>query len=418
MTFRGADMKKWQSAANIIVAIALSLLGSLSMGFGSDGEFDRVKIQSQRLRSIGASGQLDQFGNGLPEELADFKTALRDWIESELPSSRSGFESSLPSLQSRMTEELRNADVLEPEGQDEDNFVFGFVSNLEVLQPEGFPEVLVITAGVSVPCGHDDSVYAYSFAQGTRQRLLESYDTGTHGRSVSEIKFSGPDEKGNRLMFISRYGVQCASCWNGLSYKIFRLGGDSQHVSNILEGSIGLYICADYHVKLEPDQFLMELRGRSIDSGILIRTHVQNYMLDKRGAHRVEPFALQAQDFVDEWLSRPWDEMAQTSQSQGRQKLEHWHQILHADYVSGEYDFVQQCTAKPEQTQVAVDLNYLVGKELPEPLTVYFVVQEERKNSFKMLDISFTRQDGCPGETYAKPDSPSLFEPDKKNHTE
>jgi hypothetical protein len=42
-------------------------------------------------------------------------------------------------------------------------------------------------------------------------------------------------------------------------------------------------------------------------------------------------------------------------------------------------------------------------------MTVYFLVEELGKFRFQMADVSFGRQEGCPGETYPESDSPSLF---------
>src|SRR5205807_6030565 len=51
-------------------------------------------------------------------------------------------------------------------------------------------------------------------------------------------------------------------------------------------------------------RLLMELRDRRIDVGVHSRAHVLHY--DLRGApERINPVALQPQDFVDEWLTRP-----------------------------------------------------------------------------------------------------------------
>jgi hypothetical protein len=136
----------------------------------------------------------------------------------------------------------------------------------------------------------------------------------------------------------------------------------------------------------------------------------ENYRIQADGLKRIEPFALQVQDFVDEWLTRPWSEMGQTSSPEPPGRLEQWHRLLHADRVYAHYVFVQSCVSRPGRWQVAIDFDDFSGKKLPESLTVYFLVQEEKDHKFTMIDVSFTRQEGCPGKTEVKSDSPSLFE--------
>ena len=86
------------------------------------------------------------------------------------------------------------------------------------------------------------------------------------------------------------------------------------------------------------------------------------------------------------------------------------HKLLHADYIGGEYEFVQNCSDRPGFTQVALDIGFMGQREIPEPMHVYFVVEALGEYRFKMAEVSFDRQPGCPGESYASYDNPpSLF---------
>ena len=51
--------------------------------------------------------------------------------------------------------------------------------------------------------------------------------------------------------------------------------------------------------------------------------------------------SLQPQDFVHEWLTRLWEQMQ--SRSGASDTLVKWHNSLHADSISGDYEFVQTC---------------------------------------------------------------------------
>jgi hypothetical protein len=74
---------------------------------------------------------------------------------------------------------------------------------------------------------------------------------------------------------------------------------------------------------------------------------------------------------------------------------------LHADYVSGEYDFAQPCERRPGGTQVCAGIG---GQD------VCLLVRDKGNHNYEMTDISFDRQPGCPGETQVDYDHrPSLF---------
>jgi hypothetical protein len=82
--------------------------------------------------------------------------------------------------------------------------------------------------------------------------------------------------------------------------------------------------------------------------------------------------------------------------------------------ASGDYDSVQPCIYRPGFTQVAVEFSSLGEREIPEPLAVYFLIQDKGIYSYEMSEISFYPQDDCPGDSPPADytEMPSLF---KKN---
>jgi hypothetical protein len=91
------------------------------------------------------------------------------------------------------------------------------------------------------------------------------------------------------------------------------------------------------------------------------------------------------------------------------EKLKKWHEFISGDFVAGDFTIVQACLEKSGHWQVGVDLDWIKGKELPEALSVYFLVEQLEQYRFKMVGISFDRQEGCPGESKPNTESPSLF---------
>jgi hypothetical protein len=202
-----------------------------------------------------------------------------------------------------------------------------------------------------------------------------------------------------------------------LSYDLFRLSATANAAVPILGREQGIWFGANnpYQVRLDPDELLLEVRDRSIDGGIHNRAHVLHFKAAGPAAERIDPVALQPQDFVDEWLIRQWSEMESRSAEDGRDKLKKWHEFLAGDFVAGELQFAQQCRDKSDQWQVGIDLDWIKGKELPEGLRLYFLVQQSNQYRFKMVGVSFDRQEGCPGESQPNSEGPTLFPANEKH---
>jgi hypothetical protein len=265
--------------------------------------------------------------------------------------------------------------------------------------------VVVIESGVSVPCGSDVSVYLYRFAADGRERVLGAHGDRKWGSEFMEALFSAADSAGSRMLYLSWLGVQCGSVWNGLDYRVLRLSRTADHPVAVLSGTHTFVIDEDVNVKIAPDELLLELTAGAMEAGFR-RTYVLHYRVGADATERMDPVALQPQDFVHEWLQRPWSEM----QSRSVTSVAEWHKRLHADYVSGEYEFAQPCAKRPGVTQIGVEIGSIGDRKFPKPLCVYFLVEDKGHYHFRMSDVSFVRQPGCPGQAYAGYDNqPSLF---------
>ena len=333
---------------------------------------------------------------------------LRDWTESLLPKSRAALGPELPSVKAKLDADLYRTGLL-ARGKDQISEP-GLPNPVRLQRPADAPDLLFVTWGVGVPCGEYDAVYAYDYSQGAPRRVLETH--GTDGaETVSDVLVSQPDVYGARSILTLRYAVQCGSNWNALSYDLFRLPSAAGAAVSILSGR-NEYFSYDYQVRLDPSALLLEMDGHMMDVGILVRKHVLHFATDGPAPRRIDPVALQPQDFVDEWLRRPWPEMARWSAEESSDKLKKWHDFLSGDadeYISGEFAFAQACKEKPGMWQVAIELDWVRDKEIREPLTVYFMVRQSEQYRFQMAGVSFGPQEDCPGETPLIDTNPSLF---------
>ncbi|HLN00048.1 MAG TPA: hypothetical protein VK335_12240 [Bryobacteraceae bacterium] len=367
------------------------------------GELNRLIAESTRLRELtpNANPYEDHFGRLTRPDWTELENRLRDWIESRLPANISTLGAALPTMEAQLTSELRRAAVFQPENPDA---VVGHVSMLKVSRPVEYPNVVAVQSGISVPCGSDVTFHLYRFTSTGRERVLDANGSSNWGNDGLDTRFSAPDPAGNRVLYLSWYGVQCASVWDGLEYRVIRLSPEADHAVTVLSDIHTFVIDEDVHVKITPDELLLELTAEAMEGGFR-RTYVMHYRISA-GTERIDPVALQPQDFVHEWLTRSWSEM----QSRSSASVAKWHKFLHADYVGGEYAFVQPCKERPGITQVGVGMRSVGDLEFPEPLGVCFLVEDMGDYRFKMSEVSFDRQPGCPGESYASYDNPpSLF---------
>ncbi len=307
--------------------------------FGQSAELDRLVAESARIRALIKTDQ--------QVESTDLKNLLRDWIETHLPANATEFDAEFPSLEARLTADLRRAGLLEPEKSTAN---FGYVDSLKLSRPESYPGGLIVQAGVTVGCGTDVSLYLYHFTATASARVLEANGTHKWGSEFREAQFSSPDSSGSRILYASWYAVQCGSVWEDVDYRLFRIDRKGSRALPLFS-STHVFVRDDgVHVKLTPQELLLEMTAEAMEGGER-RTHVLHYRIGQSSVERIDPVALQAQDFVHEWITRPWNEM----QSRSAGGLPEWHRLLQTG--GGEYVLVQPCADRVGFTQVVVKMD-------------------------------------------------------------
>ncbi|MGA2740431.1 MAG: hypothetical protein ABSG65_23715 [Bryobacteraceae bacterium] len=272
----------------------LFLLGVAPVVFGQQTELDRLVAESIRLRELTPVGQYSQdpFGKVTRPDWTNLKHFLRDWIESRLPANLAALDREYQGLGAQLTAELWRAGLTEPEKPSAEA---GYVSSVNLSRPMEYPGVLMVEAGVTVPCGFDVSIYIYHYKTDSRIRLLEADGNGKWGNQVAETLFSAPDTLGRRAFYASWSGVQCASVWNMLDYRLFRIDADGDHVAPILAETHS-YADWDAQVKLTPEELLLELSAEAMEGGFR-RTYIMHYSLGSDGVQRIDPVAPTAPGF-------------------------------------------------------------------------------------------------------------------------
>ena len=358
----------------------------LALAFGLTGlagDLDEIRTTQQKL--IAARDPDKPPRDEVPmEAVALVKRQLLHWIEARLKDLGPGV--SPAELTKILEEDLKKAILRSPHGDDSD--LLGEL-DLAFTRPKGAPTWLQLNTDVGIQCGVDRSFYLYQwsdnrwkrrFAMQANDDSLDHYDP----KQAVELQVSLPDSRGARLVLATGWPPACISVWHTLYIQLFRLDSaqklllDERPLANL--GQEG----PAYSTRLEPNGALVEFYGSSIDAGLLIRKHIVHYLADGDKAKRVEPIALTPTGFVEEWLTRPWTEIAPWSEPQ----LAEWHQKLHKDYVSGEYDTLRRC-AEAGQWQVSINFS--------DDQNTYFSVLDGGDKRFRMLNVSEKPRPDCSG---------------------
>jgi hypothetical protein len=181
--------------------------------------------------------------------------------------------------------------------------------------------MLVVTE-VGVRCGFDQSAYVYKRGADHKWKLLlqsEQDNYGEHGYApenflsigVSPANVGWNDPAPPPLVVTLSYSPWCSSNWNLLSIHLWRASESTPTPRALIDKQESLFTGDDSiaSARLLQHDLLIEFRGRSVDSGTLIRSHIEHYLIGEGDKlERVAPVALNPSDFVEEWLTSGWSD--------------------------------------------------------------------------------------------------------------
>ena len=277
------------------------------MASAQDEALARLQMEAVKLRT--AKTKRDNFD----DSIAPLQTAQRNWIESKLPKSRTELLDRADHLGAELERDLKAAKIAISDAPEKDNdpegVGFGY-AGVEVQRLRELPDMVFVTAAASIPCGAEDSVYAYKFDGSGWRRVV---DARSQEMGDAELKLSDPDSSGQRLLLIDWRSQQCISSWRGMAYKVFRLDWDNGVAQQAVAGEEGFWLDEKQPLfVLTPIGMTIEFVDFSVSGAVHHRTRFKRYALTS-AAQRLDPFALQPQDFAEEWLTQPWSEMESRS---------------------------------------------------------------------------------------------------------
>jgi len=179
-----------------------------------------------------------------------------------------------------------------------------------------------------------------------------------------------------------------------MTYKVFRFDCDNGVAQQALAGEEGVWLDEKEPLfVLTPTEMTVEFVDFSVSRGVHHRTRVKRYALAPT-AQRVDPFALQPQDFAEEWLTGPWTEM----ESQSAPATHVLHEALGGGFVLGDYLEFTQCASDQPVWLAAFKISSVKDKDLPKPGELYLQVRDLGDHRYRMESASSIRPASCKAE--------------------
>jgi hypothetical protein len=383
-------------------AMLFVLSAAVAQAAPADAKLDALRATLTSMRGT----QMRNIQNGAPRgatsQLTTAKHQLRDWIESRLPELRG--RDNPGTFESRLNSELHAAGLMfDPaHASASDPWSMEYLGYLNPVRAQRRSAFVVVVTSLGIQCGEDESAYVYAWSGDSWQRILQNEqndytEKGYKPQFLSDVIISPWNPSNNYVALTLGVQTWCASVWHDIYYRAFRLGGDPL-ARPLVSGEEYANVGADQPIRgsVTPDDVLIQYDGHSIDSGILVREFVRHYRIDGPEAQRIDPLALRPRNFVDEWLTHEWREVASWSESADRAGTLAWHKKLHKDNVYGEFIYpTMHCPATPDLWQVGVDFSDPPTPIGEPPKGVYFTVRWQPPYKFSMVRVSDTPSAAC-----------------------
>jgi len=250
---------------------------------------------------------------------------------------------------------------------------------------------IAIVPSFGIRCG-SDAIALFYRRQGARWheamvRRAAPYKEVSGGWENLDIYAprTGPD--GHWYIALTHGTPWCTSIWSGYHIELVRPTADPLRPDIFLRRNLGYNRGFDTVVTADPRWFDVRLADFSHDDNIWVRTSVQRWAIDGDHVHRIPPVALNAQDFVDEWIMTPWREASAWSAP----GLAGWHRKLgFADAektaLDTKFGRIRACPGK--RVEVALQ---------PESGPDVYLLVEQNGLAFRMLAASRRHDPRCNG---------------------
>jgi len=171
----------------------------------------------------------------------------------------------------------------------------------------------------------------------------------------------------------------------------FRIGLNPDAAPLVDRAELAYLIDPPIRGTVTQNDILVQFRVGSIDVGVHSRAAVRHYRIDGDLTKRIDPLALSPRDFIEEWKTTGWKDVAHWSESRGRAAM----RSVHAKEQYAEFVYpTMHCPTTPDLWQVGLDFDPHFNQP-PSRETVYFLVRWRPPFRFSMVDVSSHPWPGC-----------------------
>ena len=304
--------------------------------------------------------------------VSSLRGGLLGWIETHLPSP-SATSADCVRAGADLTARLRKAGVF----QGDDAVLLS--------RPAEYPDALLLELHLAIPYGTDGAAYLYQPRRARWSRVLTSErQHGGTGDTLNAVAISPAATDGTHLFLTVVTPTVNVGCVHGFHYAAFRVGPALQAAVPIADGQQTSDTCVPSHVSMRADGFRIDFAAITRDGHR--REGVLQFEVHGNSARRVDPVALRPEDFVDEWLARPWSEMESWSAPANGATLRAAHQELQETKVPPIGTAIYHCR-EADTWQVEIDFTA--------DTTRYFIMLEPTEHAYRMIDVRTTPQPSC-----------------------
>jgi hypothetical protein len=351
------------------------------------------------------------------------KRQLREWVEQQLPEPT---DINVDPLNARLNAELKASGLVGssacsnpfdsptavPEGRQSE--ACGYVGNVQVHKTEAGRDghyLTLTTSFANAWCGVDGSAYLFQFKDGRWRLVWENEENAeSAGYSPAPIRQvvvarrftqDGEAEAPPPLVLTLSWALGCQSFWGAVRYRLWRVHGGDLTSPPLLSKDDGFWMGDERYIdgQLLPNDLLVEYRNRSVDAGVHSRTFISHFRIgDDDKVRRVAPVALNPRDFVEEWMTQPWQAAREWTEARSRARMWGWHrQIPNKSldgFVSGNFTGPPlRCRGDPTLWQIGFYPSE--GKDFNQGPAVYFLVRWIAPYRFTMVTITRKPQASC-----------------------
>jgi hypothetical protein len=298
-----------------------------------------------------------------------------------------GDDSSPESLQTKLAAFLHTDRSARDDSHDREDGIYGANLAVHIEPAKDFPNSLFVVLTFGIECGDDNLLFLYAQEDGRWVQHLHWYSdkyTGpsdAFGNFIDYKSVPGPDSAKPILALIHGH-PQCMSVHSAFGMDLVRPASDSspqQLLDHLIHGWV---IDDEFTVSRVTAGIQIHTSVESQDSSMIWHRGVLCYATTS-GKLVLLPVALNARDFVDEWLQEPWATVQSWSDPAHLSDLEHAHKD-----AGGTFGPVRACSSSPQHFQVEL------GADASHP--VYAQVRQN-PNSFTMLAITDRPDRTCTG---------------------